>query len=609
VLDVAATRAPTHDEADLGVFVDRLAAGGSDRGTGLAHAQVRSAIAAGAAPPGLSRLAEALAASVTELPPPRRPADDPGPLVEAMRATSLAVLDSEDPAAVAAAVAAMAADGHRVVVTAEDPAALSAVRDALPVDAAQRSLDRIPAMSPAELRELRRLLAGRTAARRARADQEIPPPAAVPAVDAVAELCALITRVRTTPQAEGTEAVPGVLDGLDADRRTAVVAVAGAVGRTVAALPPRDRHPWAWRLLSELVHNTRGTADDLLVDATAAIEELDRARPGPEIALTGRLPENATDLLCRYLEFLDGGGRARAYFRSVVQREVEPVLTRVAVDGHRPGTADEVRRVIAYVGTAARLRRVEELCTGLGLPAPRTEVELTALVAELGAVVEAARAVGALRHDVLFLAAQSPVPVPDLDSALRVAAAMLAVDERGSVLEAGRKLDRMADDLARSTPVLAMAPEHVRAVAALRNRDAGEYADVVSGLAAVRREIRDEVRCRALLRTLADAAPRLAAAWAGPDDAPGRLAGPFGLVAFVTAERLLAALPPPDSADVVVVHRAGGMGVERLLLAAVAPRLLAVGPAVGRAEAGSELLDVLRRAAAPVVSPGPRRAG
>jgi hypothetical protein len=108
---------------------------------------------------------------------------------------------------------------------------------------------------------------------------------------------------------------------------------------------------------------------------------------------------------------------------------------------------------------------------------------------------------------------------------------------------------------------------------------------------------------------LTEAAPRLAAAWAGPDDAPGRPAGPFGLVAFVTTERLLAALPPPDSADVVVVHRAGGMGVERLLLAAVAPRLLAVGPAVGRAEVGSELLDVLRRAAAPVVSPGPRRAG
>jgi len=603
------------DEADLAAFVDKLAEAGSDRGTALAHAEVRRAIAAGAPPPGLRRLAEALAASVTELPPPqRRSSADPVPLVEAMRSTALAVLDRDDPDAVAAAVAALVADGHRVVVTADDAAALDAVRVALPAEAAARSLDRIPALPPAELRELRRLLAASTPARRARAGQELPPPDSVPAPEAVAELCALVTRVSTAPPAEGTETVPALLDDLDPARRDVVTALSAEVTRSVAALPPRDRHPWAWRLLPDLVHNTHGAVEDLLADAAAAVRELAAARPGPAVTVTGRLPENAVDVLSAFLEFLDRGGRARPYFRAPAQRDVDPVLGRLDVGGHRPESADDVRRVIAHLRTAARLRRVDELCTGLAIAPPRTEAELVDLAAELEAVVGSARAVGALRHEVLFLAPQSPVAVPDLDSTLRVAAAILAVRERGAVLGTCRRLDRMADDLARCTPVRAITPEHVRAVTALRKRDAAGYAEAVAGFGAARREIREETRCRALLATLADASPRLARAWAGPEDDPVAAPGPFGLAAFVTAERLLAALPPPDSADVVVVHRAGGLGMQRLLLAAVAPRLLATSGPTGGTEPVADLLGVLRRAAAAVAdgtgtAVGPVRAG
>jgi hypothetical protein len=202
---------------------------------------------------------------------------------------------------------------------------------------------------------------------------------------------------------------------------------------------------------------------------------------------------------------------------------------------------------------------------------------------------------------VLFLAPQSPVAVPDLDATLRVASAILAVRERGAVLDTCRRLDRMADELARRIPVRSITPEHVRAVAALRKRDADGYAEAVAGFGVARREIRDEARCRALLAALADAAPGLAEAWTVPDGGPAAAPGPFGLVAFVPTERLLAALPPPDSADVVVVHRAGGLGLQRLLLAAVAPRLLATGGAAGSAAPAADLLGVLRRAAAPVV--------
>jgi hypothetical protein len=371
------------------------------------------------------------------------------------------------------------------------------------------------------------------------------------------------------------------------------------VTRAVAALPERERHPWAWRLLSDLVHNTRGAVDELLADAGAAVRELVLARSAPAVAVTARLPEQALDLLGGYLEFLGGGGRARAYFRAAPQRDVEPVLSRVTVDGRRPESADDVRRVVAHLRTAARLRRVDALCPEVGLPRPRTEAELVAMAEDLAAVAAAAGAIAALRHDVLFLADGSPVEVPDVDAALRVAAAVLAAGERAAVRGVGRQLDRMADELARSVPAAATAPEHARAVAALRAHDAAAYAAAVDGFAAARREVRDETRRRELLDRLAGAAPRLAEAWAD-----GTATGPAapGFAAFVPADQLLAALPPPDSADVVVVHRAAGLGLDRLLLAAVAPRMVAAGAVPdGRPAVATDLLGVLRKAAAPVV--------
>ena len=102
------------DDDDLAVFVDRLAAAGTDQSTTDAQTQIHRAIAAGAPPPGLRRLAEALAASVAELPPPRRPPEDTTSVVTAVRDNTLVVLEDFDATATARAVAALLADGRRV---------------------------------------------------------------------------------------------------------------------------------------------------------------------------------------------------------------------------------------------------------------------------------------------------------------------------------------------------------------------------------------------------------------------------------------------------------------------------------------------------------------
>jgi hypothetical protein len=151
----------------------------------------------------------------------------------------------------------------------------------------------------------------------------------------------------------------------------------------------------------------------------------------------------------------------------------------------------------------------------------------------------------------------------------------------------------MADRLAARSPLIATAPEHEQACAALRERDVDEYAAAVEALVAARREQHDELRRTTLLQRLGAAAPGLAAAWTAlAEDHPAAL----GMAVFVPMDELLAQLPPPDSADVVLVLGAAALGVEHLLLTAVAPRMIAaVGPGE-RPGPAPTLLSVLHRA-------------
>ena len=102
----------------------------------------------------------------------------------------------------------------------------------------------------------------------------------------------------------------------------------------------------------------------------------------------------------------------------------------------------------------------------------------------------------------------------------------------------------------------------------------------------------------ALLDQLRTDAPELATAWGRLEDRPRR---DSGWPCFLPVEKLLDAVPAPDSADVVVVLGAARLGVERLLLAAVAPRLIGVVGPGERANGAPTVLSVLQKAAALVI--------
>jgi hypothetical protein len=596
VLDVGTANQSGDD--DLAVFVDRLAAAGTDQSTTDAQTQIHHAIAAGEVPPGVRRLAEALAASVVELPPaPRKPVEDTVSLVSAVRDNTLVVLEDFDVPATARAVAALLADGRRVVVTGAVPADLAAVRAALPADVADRALPHLPALPPAELRELRRLLATSTPERRARAHQHLPAETELPDTAEIAQLCVLAAGSEAA--GDGRWVLPTLLADLDEERRAAVTSVAECVDRSLAGMPPRPEHEWAWHLLSELIYGRhRPEFDQMLEDTAEVMAVLDRTRSAPPVSFTDAPPPGAVEALLRYREFLASGGRTRSYFKSAVQRDVEPVLDVARVGTRVPETEEDVDRVLEYLELVDRQAAVDAGCAELGVPVPADENELAEIGDGLAKVATAARSVSALRHDVLFLGTDSPLSVPDVDAAQEIAAGILDFAVHGSGVDAARRLDALADAVAALSPVTAMSPEHERAVTALRERDAAGYAAAVEALGAARREQHDDQLRVLLLQRLEEGAPRLAAAWTAlAESAPAAL----GFVSFVPVEPLLATLPPPDSADVVLVLGAGGLGVERLLLSAVAPRIVAAtAPGDPRGD-GPTLLSVLQRASALVI--------
>jgi hypothetical protein len=584
---------PSPGEVDsLRAFVDRLGAAGADQAAARAHHDIRRAVDGGAPPPGLRRLAEGLtAAAAGELPPaPRVPADDPGSVVAAVRDNPLLVLDDVEPDEVAAAVAALVDDGRRVVVTAATAAGLDVVRAALPAGVGDRVVEALPTLAPADLHRLRGLLVTSTPSRRARLEQHLPDPGAFPDVADVAALCAVAVH-RSFP---GTELIAPVLADLDDERRRTVTALARCVQHALAALATRSE-AWTWELLGDLVHGRRRSAFDTLVQSTAqALTTIDDGRDDPPVRVTGPLPEDAIDILVAYLEFREAGGRTRGPFRSAVQREVQPVLRLLRLGDRQPETAADLRIVLTHFELGERLVAVDADCAELDLPTPQNPTELEALSSALVDIGAAARSIGALRHDVLFLGSNSPVAAPDVAAAERLALAVLDYAENGSAAQAAQRLDGMADALAALAPPSATAPEHARAVAALRDRDAAAYAAAVDGLPRAHRERSDERRVGGLLAALGS--PSLAEAWAPKDGSPARA----GLVWFTPVDQLLRQLPAPDRTDVVVVLDAGRLGIDRALLAAAAPRVVAAVPPGGRSGSAT-LLGLLNRASALVI--------
>ncbi|MBO0876089.1 MAG: hypothetical protein J2P19_22120, partial [Pseudonocardia sp.] len=477
--------------------------------------EIRRRRDAGVTPIGLYRLSEVLAAT-DAAPAPRQRAGDPEAVVDVVRQYPCAVLDVKDAPAVARSLAAVLADGKRVLVSGADTTALIGVRAALPSSLAGLCLDGPLPLSDAELRELRTLLATARPEQRARLNQVLPDPRLLPPPDQVAELCGAAGR-HGYPARDGVDLIKDLLGQLEPSRLSDVLDAARRAQTTLAALDDGDGEPPYSRALLErvLFGTARPDMEALLRRASEIVRSGEDLRDvGDRMAVLGTLPRSAVTQLRDYADYLDSGGRSRSYFRSPQQRAVEPVLRQLRIDGAPLKSSRLLRQALAFVELVRAMEELGEWCDRLGVPRPVDVPEVEDLHRQLIRVQEAARAVEGLRHEVLFINPRTPVTVPDLAGVERIARAIADSGRPDNTASARRRLLQLADALAGAAPAARAAPEVGDVIKALRAMNLPAYLDALAPLAAARREKTDQRRLVELLSRLREGAPNLAETWA-----------------------------------------------------------------------------------------------
>ncbi|RFS86518.1 hypothetical protein D0T12_08060 [Actinomadura spongiicola] len=379
-----------------------------------------------------------------------------------------------------------------------------------------------PPISRAEATELVVLLAEETAERKARTAQRDVDPGALPSAAYVRTLIEtesaaaeraersetdLSRRLRDTDvtllaRLDGNASVVAAalrdlgLEGHPGGWNTADLAVR-AFGDALAG-----RRPLIWTRVAEMASRARW-ADQAVAQATGHRVDL------PADADLRALAAAAHDLRA-YLA--DGGALKRGPLRSAAQRQAEPLLAVVRVDGASPTTPellDLVHTDLLVRITCRELQYVWE-AAGISFPADLPPAERVARFvrahARLGRLLDAVPAVddtkALLGRFGLAVPLEHPVHWHEYASALRNALDGLGVNR------AAADLDALRDSIG---PVGDADPPELRAaLTAIGARDPGAYARALGALAEARHERSLQVRCEELLARVRAAHPDLA---------------------------------------------------------------------------------------------------
>ncbi|WP_396454234.1 hypothetical protein, partial [Actinomadura sp.] len=503
-----------------------------------------------------------------------------------------------------------------------------------------------PPISRSEAAELVVLLAEESPERKARTAQRDVDPGALPSAAYVrtlieAEIAAAerAERAKTDLSRRLRDGDPTLLARLDGDASVVAAALhdlgldGHPSGWNPADLAARafgdalaERRPLIWARVSEMTSRAQW--------AERALAELGAHRVDlPADADLRGLAAAAQDLRAH----LAGGGTLkRGPLRSAAQRQAEPLLTTVTVDGAAPTTPellDLVHTDLMVRITCRELQYVWE-AAGISFPADLPPAERVARFvrahARLARVGEAMRAIDSTRRllerNGFAIVLEHPVQWHTYASDLRNALEGLGVNRAGADLDALR--DSIAPAGADDPPELAAAVEAIDA------RDAAAYGRALGALAEARHERSLQIRCDELLARVRAVHPDLANlmiatdgdeawqartrrwddawAWArragaappAADRARAELAAAeeeldaaraahTGARAWTAAValadvpawilplwRIPDVLPPtPDSFDVVIVDGEHEAGAEALFLLWLAPRAILVGPA------------------------------
>ncbi|RKS76567.1 hypothetical protein BZB76_1923 [Actinomadura pelletieri DSM 43383] len=379
-----------------------------------------------------------------------------------------------------------------------------------------------PPISRAEATELVVLLAEETAERKARTAQRDVDPGTLPSA----------AYVRTLIEAESAAAERAERSETDLSRRlrdtdvTFLARLDGNASVVGAALRDLglDGHPGGWnsadlavRAFGDALAGRRALIWTRVAEMTSRVGWADQAvaqATGHRIDLPAdadlrALAAAAYDLRAH---LVGGGALKRGPLRSAAQRQAEPLLATVRVDGASPTTPellDLVHTDLLVRITCRELQYVWE-AAGISFPADLPPAERVARFvrahARLGRVLDAMPAVDETRALLnrfgIAVPLEHPVHWHEYAAALRNALDGLGVDR------AAADLDALRDSIG---PVGDADPPELRAaLTAIGARDPDAYARALGALAEARHERSLQVRCEELLTRLRAAHPDLA---------------------------------------------------------------------------------------------------
>ncbi|MFC6931588.1 hypothetical protein ACFQHO_15425 [Actinomadura yumaensis] len=466
-----------------------------------------------------------------------------------------------------------------------------------------------PPLSGLEAAELVRLLAGETPERQARTAQRDVDPGSLPSAP----------YVRTLIEAEAAAAERAERSETDLSRRlrgadvTLLARLDGCASVVVAALRDLglDGHPSGWkphdlaaRAFADALAHRRPHVWARVAEMSAQAEWAERSLDGirahhvelpPGDLHYRRLASTAQDLR-NYLA--DGGTLKRGPLRSSAQRQAEPLLAAVTVDGVPPTTPELLDVLFAELMVRMACQELQYVWEAAGVSFPadvpladrvarfsRAHARLTRIREALPALEETAELLGA-----------SGLGVP-LTHPLQWHGYVAALES--ALLGVG--VDRAAADLAALLASIGAEdddpPELREAVDAIAARDAARYGRALAALADGRHDRALQLRCEELLGRVSAVHPDLAYLLAATDgDAvwPARMERWDQAWAWARAAGRLSALPAAPGAG----HPAGPPPDLGRRLAEAEARLRDIGTELSAARAWGACLARLASGAA-----------
>ncbi|MFC5744181.1 hypothetical protein [Actinomadura rugatobispora] len=429
-----------------------------------------------------------------------------------------------------------------------------------------------PGLGPAPLRgaeaaELVRLLAGRTPVRQARAAQRDVDPATLPSPP----------YVRTLIEAEATAAARAERSESDLSRRlrhcdvhliARLESCAAAVNAALRDLG-LEGHPHAWdqadhavRAFTDALGRRRPAVWERVAEMASQAEWADRALrslaghrvelPPGELHLRGLAA--AAQQLRNYLA--DGGTLKRGPLRSAPQRQAEPLLQGITVDGRPPATPEALDAVFTELMVRMACQELQYVweAAGVSFPAdvpPGTRVaRFRRAHARLARVRDVVPAIDET-VDLLFQAGLG-IPLTHPLQWYGYVAGLESARLNQGVNRATADLTALRDAVARAGDDGDRPPELNAAMAAIDARDAEAYGRCLRALAEARHERALEIRCAELLGRVRAVHPELAdllAATVADESWPGRVERWEEAWAWAAAASRLAALSRSGAED------------------------------------------------------------